>query len=121
MVQELIDGSHTSCIRTHDGAPVAWMLEVEPLCGGMLHVLETHRRKGLARVVCLDLFSKLQKKWEQRHRQSDVAAVVGDPVGHGVYCYVVEDNAASAGLMQALGLRHTGMFTWMGFERNTTS
>jgi RimJ/RimL family protein N-acetyltransferase len=99
------------------------MLEVEPLCGGMLHVSEQHRRKGLARVVCLDLLSKLHSRWTaiQQEQQADVARVVGDPVGHGVYVYVVEDNEPSRRLMQALDMRHTGMFTWLGFERTAST
>lgn len=118
LIRELIAGSHTSCVRFQDGSPVAWMLEVEPLCGGMLHVSEQHRRKGLARTVCLDLLSKLHSRWTHIQLQrEDVASVVGDPVGHGVYVYVVEDNEPSTRLMQALELRHTGMFTWLGFER----
>lgn len=52
------------------------------MCG---HVSEQHRRKGLARVVCLDLLSKLHSRWTHIQRQrEDVASVVGDPVGHGV-------------------------------------
>lgn len=95
------------------------MLEVEPLCGGMLHVLDGHRQQGLAKVVALDLFSKLQMKWQRRQAQRDVAALVGgDPSGDAVYCYVVEDNAASMCLMgRALNLEHTGVFAWLGFEK----
>lgn len=117
MVKELIASSHTSCIRTQDGSPAAWMVETEPLCGGMLHVLDEHRQKGLAKIVSLDLFSKLQKKWQQQQERQDIAAVVGEPSGHGVYCYVVEGNAASMRLMEGLRLQHTGVFTWVGFEK----
>jgi hypothetical protein len=121
MIEGLISCSHTTCIRLQDGTPVAWMLEVEPLCGGMLHVVDEHRRAGLARAVCLDLFSKLQKKWQHLQQQQDAAAIVGDPSGHGVYVYVVEDNTASMRLMQALKLHYTGMFSWVGFERAATT
>lgn len=122
MIQGLISCSHTTCIRLDDGTPVAWMLEVEPLCAGMLHVADEHRRKGLARVVCLDLFSKLQTKWQHLQQQQDVAAIVGDTTGgHGVYAYVIADNTASTRLMQALKLHYTGIFSWVGFERVATT
>lgn len=116
MIQQLISSHHTSCVRLADGRPVAWMIEVEALCGGMLHVLGEHRRQGLAKAVCLDLFSKLQHKWERcRQQQGDMGAVEGDC--HAVYCYVVEGNTASMQLMQALQLDKTGVFTWLGFEK----
>lgn len=124
MIQQLIAGSHTSCVRLQDGSPVAWMLEVEPLCAGMLHVLQQHRRQGLAKAVCLDLFSKLQHKWQQHRQQRDLTAVIGADVSGppAVYCYVVADNTSSLQLMQqALQLKNTGVFSWMGFERVTDS
>lgn len=99
-------------------AAVPWLLQVEPLCGGMLHVLEAHRRKGLAKVVVLDLFSKLQQKWQDYQQHPDVPAVVGEPVGHGVYCYVVEGNDNSKQLMEKLGLHQTGVFSWVGFDKS---
>jgi ribosomal protein S18 acetylase RimI-like enzyme len=125
MIEGLIGGSHTSCVRLQDGQLVAWMLEVEPLCGGMLHVLEEHRRRGLAKAVACDLFGKLQHKWlrtQQQQQQPHTTAALaddgpGDGPGAGVYCYVVSSNTASCSLMQALGLSHTGVFTWFGFER----
>ena len=65
----------------------------------------------------MDLFDKLQEKWERRQGQSDVTHVVGEAAGPAVYCYVVEDNTASNQLMTALGLQQTGVFSWMGFQR----
>lgn len=63
LIQQLIAGNHTSCIRTKaDQEPVAWMLETDPGMAGILHTLQQHRRKGLARVTLLDLLQKLHKQ-----------------------------------------------------------
>lgn len=122
MIEELIASSHTTCVRHEDDGPVAWMLEVEPLCAGMLHVMDDHRRQGLARAVCLDIFSKLQRKWQQYQTTVDVTAVVGSDSGQAaVYVYVVDSNTASLRLMKALGLQETGVFTWVGFQRTTAA
>lgn len=100
---------------------MAWIVEVEPLCAGMLHVLQTHRRQGLGRLVCLDLFHKLELVRQQAARCEGKQQQLQD-VGlaqAAVYCYIVDDNAASIALMESIGLKKTGVFLWLGFERTS--
>lgn len=112
VIQGLIGAAATSAVRCPAGSLVAWALEVEPLCFGMLFVLEPHRRRGLARAVCCDLLRKLEAR-----RRAVADAAGSRAAGAAVYCYVVDGNAGSAALMRSLGLRETGVFSWLAFAR----
>lgn len=132
MIQQLIAQRHNVCVRTAAGQPVAWVVEVEPGCAGMLHTLEGYRRNGLGAWAMASLLCRLQQQHEQQgqdlrkagqHVLSNTSGSnvpdssdSGWPGGH-VYCYVVQDNAASVQLLESLGLTKTGMFVWMGFEK----
>lgn len=141
MIQQLIQEHHTSCIRTlPDRQPVAWMLECDPGMAGMLHTLQQYRRKGLARIVVMDLLSKLHHQLQQQTDlvQQMISATTGKPdttsvgdkqskdvdslqqtevwPGGHVYAYVVQDNTASAALFDSLGLDRSGEFWWIGFD-----
>jgi GNAT superfamily N-acetyltransferase len=83
----------------------------------MLHVVEGHRRRGLGRAVFVNLLQQLE-----RARQSAVSGAVGDAAvaaatGAALHAYVVRDNAASTALMESLGLRLSGTFSWLAFAR----
>lgn len=82
-IQQVIanDSRHTSCIRQlPDRQLVSWALEMEAGYLGVLHTVEQHRRKGLGRVVLLDLLSKLYKAYlredvEVQQRLAECGAV----------------------------------------------
>jgi hypothetical protein len=138
MIEQLIAERHTACVREAcSGRPVAWVLEVEPGCAGMLHTLGSHRRQGLGKWAFAGLLSKLQLQHrqleEQLQQQQQEAGAVSRadssgcsagsgfaggswPGGH-VYCYVVQENTASIQLMESLGMANTGTFVWMGFKQ----
>jgi hypothetical protein len=137
MIEQLIAERHNACVRcTSTGEPVAWVLEVEPGCAGMLHTVDSHRRKGLGKWAFASLLCKLQlqhqqqgERLQQQQQQagtassecSNGASGAGDvgeqwPGGH-VYCYVVQENTASIRLMESLGLTNTGVYVWMGFKQ----
>lgn len=143
MIEQLIAERHNACVRSiSTGEPVAWVLEPEPGCAGMLHTVEGHRKKGLAKWAFASLLSKLQLQHQQQEeqlqqqqqqqpaammRQADssgcgaVGRVGGAgsgcwPGGH-VYCYVVQGNTASMQLMESLGLTNTGTYVWVGFKQ----
>jgi hypothetical protein len=140
LIEQLIAERHNTCVRSiSTGKPVAWVLEVEPGCAGMLHTVDSHRRKGLGRWAFASVLSKLQLQHQQQEEQlqhqqqtgaastanssgcgaaSSAGGAVGGswPGGH-VYCYVVQENTASIQLMESLGLTNTGTYVWMGFKQ----
>jgi hypothetical protein len=68
----------------------------------MLTTREAHRRRGLARVVLIDLLQQL--------------ICAGRQERHPLFCYVVDSNAASRGLLGSL-LEEGSVFTWQGWQR----
>ena len=69
----------------------------------MLTTVEAHRRKGLARLVLVDLLQQLVGAGRQQ--------------SHALFCYVVETNAASRSLLRSVGLDEAALFSWQHWEK----
>lgn len=109
---------------------------------GMLHTVESERRRGLARLVVVDMAHKLEKAAAAVSassealggRSSDQQGSAGCGTGSGSGCnangrgsaaadespfaFVVLDNAASCALLTSLGFQRCDeLFVWLGFQK----
>jgi hypothetical protein len=92
-------------------APIAWVVEMEPPgMAGIAYTVESERGKGYGRTVLAALFLQLSAAQE-------AAVLAGEADEDEMYVagYVVEGNKASIAMMEGVGLRNTGVFTWVGY------
>jgi len=107
LVQELIAKKITSCARLTApgeaaGVPVSWVVQQFDGSIGMAHTLAPFRRKGIGSQVIMDATCRI------------FDACVQDEV----FCFVVEGNAASDGMMRRLGFSEAATTAnWLAFER----
>jgi 8-oxo-dGTP diphosphatase len=78
-----------------NGMLVGWAITHDDGALGMLHVLREHRRKGIARMLMIDLIEKVRRD------------------GLTPFTYVEPDNTASMNLMESLGFAHDRRVHWV--------
>ncbi|KAF5835766.1 hypothetical protein DUNSADRAFT_6906 [Dunaliella salina] len=107
LVRELIATKITSCARltapeAEAGRPISWVVQQFDGSIGMAHTLAPFRRQGVGSQVIADATCRI------------FDACVQDEV----FCFVVEGNTASDGMMKRLGFSEAATSAnWLAFER----
>jgi L-amino acid N-acyltransferase YncA len=70
-VREVIQHSPSVCIENKDGDPVAWAIQREHGCIGMVHVVSKHRRAKLGSIVIMLLAQKIHSKGDNLYSAVD--------------------------------------------------
>lgn len=98
-LKQCISANASSMVRDENGAPVSWALIREDGSMGVMYTLKTHRKKGLAKKVSIDLIKK---------------AIQTDLVP---YVHIVIGNAPSVALATELGMVKWGEVLWFGLKK----
>lgn len=97
IVEQILKGP-SSAYRV-DGKLVGWVLTHDDTAIGLLHVLDSFRRKGIAKAIVIDLINKIRA------------------LGLTPFTYVQLSNNASMGLMESLGFVSDRPIHWVRINR----
>jgi L-amino acid N-acyltransferase YncA len=92
----------SSCSGSDAGSLVGWGLVYDYGAVGLMHVMEEHRRRGLARWIAIVLL----KKW-----------ISADQFKGPPFCYIVDSNVASINLFKSLGFINKADVSWVGLKK----